>query len=111
LKSAGLDLPSHLLDGHAATHSIMAMGRHHRPCHPGEFVGERDGSDLVGSSRQQTQRGISNAWIEHRGLDHDRTWHRNLVHLTTTPANSAPNLSIHVAVMSRTISRALSKGR
>src|SRR4029450_1676260 len=27
--------------------------RHHRPCHPGEFVGERDGCDLGRSPRQQ----------------------------------------------------------
>src|SRR4029077_20046835 len=26
---------------------------HHRPGHPGEFVGERDGSNLGGSPRQQ----------------------------------------------------------
>src|SRR5262245_28678078 len=27
---------------------------HHRPSHPSEFVGERDGSDLGGSPRQQS---------------------------------------------------------
>src|SRR5262249_9430946 len=27
---------------------------HHSPSHPGEFVGERDGSDLGGSPRQQS---------------------------------------------------------
>ena len=32
----------------------MFVPGHHGPCHPGEFVGERDGSDLGGSPRQQS---------------------------------------------------------
>ena len=34
--------------------SIAFVPGHHGPCHPGEFVGERDGRDLSGSPRQQS---------------------------------------------------------
>src|SRR4029077_19373598 len=33
--------------------SVAFVPGHHRPCHPGEFVGERDGGNLGGSPRQQ----------------------------------------------------------
>ena len=33
--------------------SVPLTSRHHRPCHPGELVGQRDGCDLGRSPRQQ----------------------------------------------------------
>src|ERR1044072_9191984 len=35
----------------------LALG-HHRPGHPGELVGERDGGDLGGSPRQQRRKPV-----------------------------------------------------
>src|ERR1700746_3140030 len=32
---------------------VAFVSGHHGPSHPGEFIGERDGSDLGGSPRQQ----------------------------------------------------------
>ena len=33
--------------------SVLLTSRHHRPCHPGELVGQCDGGDLGGTPRQQ----------------------------------------------------------